>query len=172
MSLESAHGEIELDSRLEGVGMGDYLQEDPGWREAARNVARELDRNHVGNAQDLMRQDLFQLQNDPRGQHEFINLVKQYDHKGIGADLITSRGPQGQEMWQILPPDYGRDARYGRGYPTPAPQPDVVIVEQRPSTGERIVEGVVTGVGIGVGIGVMDKIFNGRDNHHHHRGRR
>ncbi|MBX9772704.1 MAG: hypothetical protein K2X29_15100 [Candidatus Obscuribacterales bacterium] len=146
------------------------LQVDPTWREAARNVARELDRNHMGNAQDMMRQDLYQLQNDPKAQHDFINMVNRYERKGVGADFHISTGPQGQEMWQIVPPNYGRDNRYPVPVPQPAPPPEVVIVEpQRPSTGERIIEGIATGVGVGVGIGVMDKIFNGRDHHHHRR---
>ena len=152
---------------LEVVGMSD-LQEDPSWREAARNVARELDRNHVGNAQDMMRQDLYQLQNDPKAQHDFINMVNRYEHKGIGADFQITRGPQGQEQWQILPPNYGRDGRYPVPVPQPAPPPEVIVVQpERPSIGEKVVEGIATGAGIGIGIGVMDKIFNG--GHHHRR---
>lgn len=142
------------------------LHQDPQWREAARNVARELDHNDVRGAQDLMRQDLWQLQNDPRGQHEFINMVSRMDQKGVGADLNIFRGPNGQEQWQIMPANYGSDNRYPVPPPQPLPAPEVVVVEpQRPSPGERIVDGIVTGAGIGIGMGIMGRVFGG----HRHR---
>ena len=143
------------------------LENDPSWRDAARNVARELDRNHPEQAQELMRRDLWQLQNDPRAQHEFINMVNRMDHKGHGLDLHISRGPNGQETWQIAPPNYGyNDGRYPVPVPPPQGRPDVVIVQpERPSPGERFVDGVVQGVGMGVGIRIIDEITGGRRHH-------
>ncbi len=139
------------------------LRDDPSWNREARNVARELDRNDLREAQEMMRRDLWQLQNDPRAQHQFINMVNQMDHKGIGADLMITRAPNGQEQWQIVPPNYG----YERNYPVPVPPPqpmppEVVVVEpRRPSTGERFVDGLATGAGVGIGLGVMDRILGG-----------
>lgn len=145
------------------------LHEDPAWQDAARRVGRELDRNDVRGAQELMRKDLWQLQNDPHAQHEFINMVNRYDQKGVGADLMISRGPNGQEMWQIMPANYGyNDGRYPvpvpppERMPMPAPPPDVVVVQpQRPSAGDRFVDGLATGAGVGIGIGIMGRIFDG-----------
>lgn len=141
------------------------LRDDPSWNREARNVANALDHNDLQQAQEMMRRDLYQLQRDPRAQHEFINMVNNMDHKGIGADMIITRNQNGQEMWQIVPPNYG----YERNYPVPPPQqipPEVIVVQpQRESTGERFVNGLATGAGVGIGLGVMDRILGGG----HHR---
>jgi hypothetical protein len=145
------------------------LYDDPSWNREARNVARELDRNDIHDAQEMMRRDLYQLQNDPRAQHQFINMVNNMDHKGIGADLLISRNQYGQEQWQIAPANYGYNNGYDRNYPVPPPQPmppEVVVVEpRRESTGEKFVDGLATGAGVGIGLGVMDRLIGGRHRH-------
>ena len=138
------------------------LCDDPAWNREARNVARELDRNDVREAHEMMRRDLYQLQNDPRAQHEFIKMVSDMERKNFGADLLITTTREGQKQWQILPANYG----YERNYPVPVPppqrMPDVVVVEpRRPSPGERFVDGLATGAGVGIGIGVMDRILGG-----------
>lgn len=143
------------------------LYDDPAWNREARNVARELDRGDIRDAQEMMRRDLYQLQNDPRAQHQFINMVNQMDRKGIGADLLVTRNQNGQEQWQITPPNYGYNNGYDRNYPIPPaqplPRPDVVVVEpRRESPGEKFVDGLATGAGVGIGLGVMDRLIGGR----------
>ena len=143
------------------------LHEDAGWRQAAREVANELDHNNVQNASDLMRQDLFQLHNDPRAQHEFLAMVDRHDQKGYGADLNITMGMNGREQWNITPANYGRVENYPPqgGYR----RPDVVVVEpERPSTGERFVDGLATGAGVGIGLGVINRVLGGGN--HHRRG--
>ncbi|MBX9721582.1 MAG: hypothetical protein K2X81_09325 [Candidatus Obscuribacterales bacterium] len=137
------------------------LHADPAWNEAAKSVARELDRHDIREAEHLLRSDLYQLQNDPHAQREFLRMVDDHDHKGMGADLVISRLPNGQETWQISEPRYGSVMPY-RGAPIPV-QPDVVIVQpERPSVGERVLDGVATGAGVGLGLGIMGKIFHHR----------
>lgn len=135
------------------------LNHDSGWRAEAQQVARDLDRNDLQSAQEAMRADLMQLQNNPRAQQQFVQMVDQYDRKGAGLDINISRGPRGEQVWQITDP-----------YPAPPPRrPDVVIVQpQRPSPGEIMVESIFTGVATGVGIRIGQEIFGGRDRHHHH----
>ncbi|MBX9690370.1 MAG: hypothetical protein K2X27_26890 [Candidatus Obscuribacterales bacterium] len=143
------------------------LHEDPSWQREAKNVAHKLDHNDLQGAQESMRRDLWQLQNDPRAQHEFINMVSNFDRKGAGADMLISRAQDGKEFWQILPPNYN-DARYPVPVPPPVPMPapEVVVVEpQRPSAGEKFVEGIVTGAGVGIGLGIMNRVFNGGHRH-------
>lgn len=141
------------------------LGRDPSWRDEAVNVARELDRGDLSSAQESMRQDLFQLQNDPRAQRQFLSMVDQYDRKGRGLDIQLSPGQRGETVWQIV------DSRP----PLPPPRrPDVVIVEpQRPSPGEIIIGNIFSGIGAGLGNRIGREIFDndrdrGRHHHHHH----
>ncbi len=134
------------------------LHDDYEWNNAAKHVAERLDRNDVREAEHALRADLYQLQNDPHAQHEFLRMVDNYDHKGMGADLVISHLPNGQESWQIARPNYGSVIPYRE-----APRPDVVVVQpQQPSAGDRFVDGLATGAGVGIGIGIMGKIFHHR----------
>jgi hypothetical protein len=158
------------------------LYQDHNWNREARNVSERLDRNDVYGAQEAMRQDLYQLQNDPRAQHDFINMVNRYDRKGVGADLNIYRGPNGMEQWQITPPNYGNgrnpypgDGRYPYPQPIPMPMPmppeipvpvPVPVPVPRRDPGEVIVDGIATGAGIAIGAKIMGEIFgHGHDRH-------
>ncbi len=132
------------------------LYNDPRWNHEAREVAEKLDRNDVYGAQESMRRDLWQLQSDPYAQHDFINMVNRFDQKGLGADINVYPGPNGQEQWQISPPNYGG----GQYYPAPLPPPETVIPVQ-PSPGDALVNGLATGAGLGIGMGIMQNIFRG-----------
>lgn len=150
------------------------LNHDPRWNQEACRVASELDRNDTYRAQDHLRQDLYQLQNDPRAQHEFLNMVNRYDRKGMGADLNIYRDQYGREQWQISSP-YGGDGRYyPQPMPMPMPVPEVPVpvpvpvpYPNRPvNPGEAIIDGIATGVGVGLGREIIRDIFRGGDNHH------
>jgi hypothetical protein len=148
----------------------------------AHHVADLLDRGNAGEAENRLRNDLYSLQNDPRGQHEFLNRVSQMDRKGYGADLQIQRGPDGSEYWNIVPAQYNQQNNYPGDYQRPRPYtpppnfPPPYYPEPRPSyppppenrrpdPGTAILEGLA----IGVGAAVINRAINGGHNNYYDR---
>ena len=144
------------------------LYYDNSWNCEASRVSQKLDHNDVNGAHESMRRDIYQLQNDPRAQQEFIDMVNRYDQKGVGADLNVFRDNYGREQWQISAPNYG-DGRnpypqqypYPQGQPPEYPRPRPYPVPVRPDPGTAIIDGVAAGAGIAIGSAILGGIFNG-----------
>jgi hypothetical protein len=147
----------------------------------ARHIARELDNGDLREASHHLREDLFQLQNDPRAQRELLRLVDRFDNKGQGADLQSQYGYEGRVSWNIVSP-YAQPYEQApqpyypaqqQPYYPPQPQaqpyyrqPDVVVVPQRPDPGDQFVNGLGLGIGVGVGAAITRGIFGGGYDRH------
>ncbi|MBX9687421.1 MAG: hypothetical protein K2X27_12010 [Candidatus Obscuribacterales bacterium] len=159
----------------------------------AHHVAEFLDRGDTQRAEQMLRNDLYRLADDPRAQHSFLNMVQQMERENCGADLQIQRGPNGQEFWNITPPVYDSRRPYPQDLPCPQPMPYPEArpypsetmpypgrnpypseplpyparYPSRPSAGEQILEGVALGVGVAVGAELINRALGG--NRHEHR---
>lgn len=156
------------------------------WRDA-HHVAELLDTGNYSRAEQKLRHDLYQMQNDPREQHAYLNMITSMERRGFGADLQIQLLPDGREAWRIIRPAQNP---YERSYPCPSRQcrvqypyeqqpyhrpntiPDVVVMERRPDPGAAILEGIAIGVGMEVGRQVINRALGGHHNYYEHRGRR
>jgi len=118
------------------------IERDERWHEAARQVANELDRHDPRASADL-RGDLYALQNDPRAQHEFVNMVNREDRTGVRVSLDE----YGREHINFAGPNYGGDYQQQRPmYPPPGAYPPGGGYYQQPNPGEVVGGAIVGGV--------------------------
>ncbi|MBX9724754.1 MAG: hypothetical protein K2X81_25335, partial [Candidatus Obscuribacterales bacterium] len=136
----------------------------------AQHIARELDNGDVREASHHLREDLYQMQNNPRAQRELLQMVDRFENKGQGADLQIQYGYEGRVSWNITSPypqpyEQAPQPYYPQqAQPQPQPyyrQPDVVVVPQRPDPGDQLLNGLGLGIGVGVGAAITRGIFGG-----------
>lgn len=166
-----------------GCGYDDRCEDQYTVREA-HHVAEMLDRGNVGAADQMLRNDLYQM--NPREQHFFLQMINSMERKGCGADLQIRMLPDGRETYAIIPPaaayGYGdrypgyQDPRYQVQYPyqqmpyeRPLNVPQVIVQQQRPDPGAALVEGLAVGVGVGLGSALINRALGGNRNYYEHR---
>jgi hypothetical protein len=167
-------------------GYNEGCNDQYAYREA-HHVAEMLDRGNIGVADQMLRNDLYQM--NPRDQHFFLQMINSMERKGFGADLQVIMLPDGRETYSIVPPPaaygYGDrdrypcpDRQYQVQYPyqqmpyeRPMNMPQVIVEPQRPDPGAALVEGLAIGVGAGLGSALINRAFGG-EHRNYYEGRR